>query len=119
AGFYLRAAVEALADDGRPLALTVRPAPDVSEEDIRGADVLLLASVPELADPITDALRERVRGGAGLVIFLGEQIRPPFYNAKLHDPLNPAAGLLPVSLRAPERLPEPVPLGEARWSHRL
>jgi hypothetical protein len=117
---HLRAAVEVLAERAdRPIELNARPASDVREIDVRAADVILLAGVPELPEPATDALKERVRLGAGLAVFLGESPKPQFYNSKLHDPLNPATALLPVALGRREVAPEPIPLSDVRWSHRL
>jgi hypothetical protein len=123
-GLYLRAGLEALAGSGRqPLELTGRTASAVSSADLARADVVLLAGVPELSETAVEALEKRVRSGAGLVLFLGDQVKPAFYNRRLYNPLQPAQGLLPAPLRADsEGLAKPGRPGlltDVRWQHPL
>jgi hypothetical protein len=121
AGLHLRTAIEALRDKmGLPVRLTAVPAAEVRRQDAAEADVVLLADVPELADDVLGAVEERVRGGAGLAIILGEAGKPAFLNTRLCKPLQPGEGLLPRPVRptldSDDKL---VPLTDVRWSHPL
>jgi hypothetical protein len=121
-GFYLRSAIEALGAEASPAPLLVTRTPaSVASRDVAEADVVVLAGVPELTDDIVAGLESRVRAGAGLVMFLGDTIKEPFYNEKLHKPLHPADSLLPCPLKgrtAPMR-EATTPLTNIRWQHRL
>src|SRR5262249_44004976 len=100
-GLYLRTATEALRASGNhALELLRRTAGNITTADIKKADVIFLAGVPELGDAALDGLENRVRAGAGLVVFLGPDIKPGFYNNKLFKPLEPARGLLPIPVKA-------------------
>ncbi len=122
AGHHLLTALEALADAaGQPLRLTAVSAAEVRPAEVREADVVFLADVPELAEDSLAALEERVRGGAGVAIVLGEAGKPAFLNERLYRPLQPAEGLLPAPVRpaaegSDERL---APLTSVQWSHPL
>jgi len=121
-GFYLRSAIEALGAEASPAPLLVtRTATGVASRDVAEADVVVLAGVPELTDDVVASLESRVRAGGGLVLFLGDTIKEPFYNDKLYKPLRPADSLLPCPLKgrtAPAREPT-TPLTNIRWQHRL
>ncbi|MEX0713224.1 MAG: BatA domain-containing protein [Pirellulales bacterium] len=54
-----------------------------------------LLDVPRLDQPAIDALEAYVRGGGGLGVFLGDNVRAVFYNEKLH---RGGQGLLPMPL---------------------
>ncbi len=58
-------------------------------------DVLVLANVASLPPERVAVLKERVREGAGLMIFAGEQLDPQLYNDRLYEN---GAGLLPARL---------------------
>jgi hypothetical protein len=122
AGHHLRTALEALADAaGQPLRLTAVSAAEARPADVREADAVFLIDVPELGDETLAALEDRVRGGAGVAIVLGEAGKPAFLNERLYRPLQPAEGLLPAPVRpaadgGDERL---APLTGVRWSHPL
>ncbi len=122
AGFHLRTALEALADaGGQQLRLTAVPAAEARPADFRSADVVFLADVPELSPDALTALSERVRGGAGVAVLLGEAGKPAFLNERLYNPLQPAEGLLPAPVRpaadgGEDRL---APLTGVQWSHPL
>jgi hypothetical protein len=122
-GNYLRHARKALTDSGdRALEIVSRTAKSVSASDIRKADVVFLAAVPELTDATLESLESRVRSGAGLVVFLGPGLNPAFYNDKLFRPLQPGEGLLPAPLKAGSDMVQagdPGALTSLRWSHPL
>jgi hypothetical protein len=123
-GLHLRTAIEVLSAAGNnPVELVSKTPAQVAAKDISEADVILLAEVPELSDPLVSALEERIRGGGGLAIFLGPGIKPGFYNTRLYRPLFSSEGLLPASLKAVAE-PDPehgglAPLTNVRWTHPL
>lgn len=121
-GFYLRAALGALsATDERAVAVETKTPGEAGPGDFEQADVVLLADVSQLSDAATTALEERVKGGAGLAIFLGPSVDLGYYNERLFRPLLPSESLLPAPLQPvtnaqPQRLD---PLTDIRWSHSL
>lgn len=118
-GLHLRTALEALATaSSQAIHLTGKTSANVTAKEIAAADVILLADVPDLADTNLSALKERVQAGAGLAIFLGPNVKPAFYNGRLHTPLAPSAGLLAAPLEKIDT-GEPEPLIDVRWSHPL
>ncbi len=123
-GVHLRAGMEALvATKNQSLQVTQRSSASVTASDFQKADVILLAGVPELSDAALEGLEARVRGGAGLAIFFGSQMQPAFYNQKLHKPLQPAEGLLPMPLKSAGKggfaEGRPSSLAQMRWTHPL
>jgi hypothetical protein len=64
-----------------------------------------------------------VKAGRGLVMFLGPQVLPSFYNGKLVDPLHSEAGLLPATLKDVAQVSRDVgglaPLARVEWNHPL
>jgi hypothetical protein len=123
AGQCLRTGVEVLTAEGsQSLALVSRTAAGVAPGDVHRADIIFLAGVPRLSDAALEALEARVQLGAGLVVFLGPDLDPSFYNHKLYRALQPADGLLPAPLKAgagPGRQGNPGLLTGVRWSHPL
>jgi hypothetical protein len=122
AALHLEKALEVLAESPGQALHLVRKAPaGVGVGDVRRADVIFLAGVPELPAAPLRALKARVRAGAGLVVFLGPAVKKGFYNNRLYDRLRPSAGLLPLPLKdvtgpGPGR-PDPAPLRRVRWEH--
>lgn len=121
---YLRTALEALtAADRQKLDVVGRTSASVSSGDVERADLTILAGVPELADSVVQELQKRVRAGAGLIVFLGDGIKTPFYNQSLYHQLQPAEGLLPSPLKSGDesmiRPQEPAVWGRWRWTHPL
>jgi len=57
--------------------------------------VVILANVYRLSEPAISALERFVRGGGGLLIFLGDQVDPDLYNVALY---RDGEGLLPAEL---------------------
>jgi len=98
-GFHLRTALGALAatDEGS-LILNRRLPTDVLAADLADADVIFMIDTPTLPESNLASLEQRVREGAGLVVFLGGSIDTEFYNTKMHQPLRPTDSLLPVTL---------------------
>ncbi|MGB1128868.1 MAG: BatA domain-containing protein, partial [Haloferula sp.] len=59
----------------------VMPAGQVSDEDLAGRDVIVLADVPRLPAALATAISRRVADGAGLMVLAGPKVEPDFYNA--------------------------------------
>ena len=76
---------EAGASVSRPGAIStsVARAGDLSQTALSGADVVVLANVARLGRDPADALIEYVRGGGGLLVFLGDRVDAKFYNELL------------------------------------
>lgn len=123
-GFHLRTAVDSLVSTrGEPIRLTSKVIGDLAPRDFDEADVIFLADVPELSDPNLKALTDAVKAGRGLVMFLGPQVLPDFYNGKFVDPLHSEAGLLPATLKDVAQVSRDVgglaPLARVQWNHPL
>lgn len=58
-------------------------------------DLLVLANVPDLPEVTADALRRFVRRGGGLIVYLGDNVRPAVLNQRLNREPTP---LLPAEL---------------------
>jgi hypothetical protein len=120
-GVFLRSGLEALDDtEKRTLDIQSRSASKVTVDEVRQADLILLAGVAELTDSVLAAVETRVRGGAGLVVFLGPNLKAPFYNDRMHRPLQPEEGLLPFALAdGSGSNVEASTLTSLRWQHPL
>ena len=122
-GLYLRAGMQALdAARNQAFDLTTRTSSSVTASDFQKADVILLASAPDLSDSALEGLEMRLRSGAGLAMFLGPRIKPAFYQEKLFRPHQPAEGLLPLDLKSGSGwIAEGTPgsLTNIRWTHPL
>jgi len=92
------AALRVLAASRRRLSVVVRSSENLFPTDIRQADVVLLADVPELSAATVEALTQRVSEGAGAAIFVGPSVDIAAYNASMFQASNPAQGLLPAKL---------------------
>jgi hypothetical protein len=119
-GLHLRTALDALAVSGNhSFRLTNRASTTVTPGDVQAADIVILAGVPRLADEVVAGLEKRVNAGAGLIVFLGPQIEPAFYQ-QLFKPLQPDDGLLGRQLKPlPQTFKQggPDTLRQVRWSH--
>ena len=123
-GLYLRTAVEVLIGSKQQvLELTTRTSETVTADHVRKADIVLLAGVAELTDSVLESLEDRVRAGAGLVVFLGPQVKPAYYNQKFYRSSQPEEGLFPLSLKTGPGLilteGNPGRLTNLRWTHPL
>jgi hypothetical protein len=121
-GLHVRAGLESLAEsNNQALKITARTSKTLAAADVRESDFIVLAGVPDLPEAAVEALEQRVRAGAGAVVFLGDGLHVPFYQQKLHRPLQPGEGLLPAPLHAAEpwRLSQTGTLTGLRWEHPL
>ncbi|MFN0069356.1 MAG: BatA domain-containing protein [Limisphaerales bacterium] len=67
---------------------------ELSPARLAGFDVVVLANVPDFSTATAAALEAFVRGGGGLLVFPGPDVRDAFYNDELAGP----RGLLPAAL---------------------
>ncbi|MEO8207044.1 MAG: hypothetical protein ABI615_12755, partial [Chthoniobacterales bacterium] len=123
-GLHLRMALEALGAAGNGSLQIVQKTPDaVTGQDISPADVIFMVNVPQLKDDTLMKIENRVRTGAGLVVFLGPSVQLPFYNNKLFSPTKPADGLSPAPLttliNAEKKGGELASLTRIAWNHPL
>ncbi|MBI2805811.1 MAG: BatA domain-containing protein [Planctomycetes bacterium] len=117
-GTFLHAGMEALvASKNQMLTVMRRTSASVSAADARKADVIVLAGAPDLVDATLDAIEARVRGGAGLAVFLGPRLNTSFYQQKMYRSQQPAEGLLPTIWKGGAVAGKPGVLTNARWSH--
>lgn len=119
-GLHLRTALEALASSTRAsMEVAGRPAAEVTAREITEADLIFFADVPELAESNAAALETRIKGGAGLVIFLGPAVKTAFYNSRFFQPQNPGEGLLPMALKSEKDIKSGngESLSRVRWQH--
>ncbi|MBM4071790.1 MAG: VWA domain-containing protein [Planctomycetes bacterium] len=119
--FPLRTAIDVLGQEGMYAWQRVSKSHrEVTPKDVAGAEVIVLADVPDVSEPVRHAIEERVRTGGGLAIFLGPHVQGSFYNTKLASALQPGKGLLPLPLKsavpADNRL---APMTRVSWSHPL
>ncbi len=68
---------------------------ELNGADLRAFDVVVLANVYHVGETAVTSLEQFVRRGGGLVVFLGDQVDPDFYNTALY---RDGAGWLPASL---------------------
>lgn len=123
-GFHLRTALKALAyTDPGSLQFVCRLDTAVKPEDLAEADVIMMVDVPALADDRLAQLEDRVRAGAGLVIFLGPSIRNDFYGSKFFNPVRASSSLLPVRIGElidlQKRSGDLAVFGDLQWNHPL
>lgn len=81
---------------------------DLETKDLRQYSSVYLLNVPTLTETQAKALEGYVRGGGGVGVFLGPDVRPQDYNKVLY---NDGAGFFPVPL--PEK-PTDVPTDEQK-----
>lgn len=87
-------------------AASVQTPEDLRRTPLDRFDLIYLINVPEIAPDALAALQDYVRQGGGLVWYLGDAIRPAFYNESL---FGVADGLFPVRLGlAPEVTERPL-----------
>jgi hypothetical protein len=67
----------------------------LDETKLEQFHLVVLANVYRISDPTIEALERFVRGGGGLMVFLGDQVDADLYNGTLYKS---GAGLLPVEL---------------------
>ena len=121
-GLFIRAALAALdANQKETLDVAVKPVAAVAAEDIRRAEVVVLAGAVALPATALASLETQVRAGAGLIVFVGPSPAVDFFNQRLHRPLQPAEGLTPFALTGTLRRQTSAPSGliDAQRQHPL
>lgn len=92
--FYLEAALRALVGDRLRLSVQVVAGGDLQSAAPDAQDVVILAHVATLRRPVVRSLTKFVRRGGGLLVTLGSQVSPGYYNQVL------GSALLPGRLRS-------------------
>ncbi len=119
--FHLQMALDTLSEamPGR-FSLQTLSVQALQEADLAAADLIFLVEPPFLSESILTALRDRVSGGAGLIVFLGPATHVDFYNQNLFNPLQPGEGLMTrplgnfVNMRESRHLAR---LSGMQWGH--
>lgn len=96
--FFLQAALAAGGAETDPIQVTeVRPNAfqAVPLDEVR---LVVLANVETLPEAAVGKLERFVDRGGSLLVFLGDQVQPGFYNSRLADPGRLRGGLLPARL---------------------
>ncbi|HVE39631.1 MAG TPA: BatA domain-containing protein [Planctomycetota bacterium] len=108
---------QALSPDGlsKRAPVVIDPAHPVELEtrDLSQTDLVILSNVRSLSAPAWQKLREFVRGGGGLLVFVGDEVDPAAYTP------NASQGVLPVSVREKRSEPEKTSLEASDASHPL
>ncbi|MEW4490595.1 BatA domain-containing protein [Thalassoglobus sp. JC818] len=81
-------------------SVDVQTPDDLRRTPLENFDLIYLINVPEIAPDALIALTDYVSNGGGLVWYLGDSIRPAFYNEKLFQP---EASLFPVRIEVAPR----------------
>lgn len=68
---------------------------ELEQTNLSGFHVIVLANVYRVSDPAVEALERYVRGGGGLMIFLGDQVDAGLYNGSMY---RDGRGLLPAKI---------------------
>jgi hypothetical protein len=94
AAFYLQFALAPVGSEGGAgiIKPTVIPGNSFRGANLRDYDVVALADVAAMGDADSRALSNFVQDGGGALVFLGDQIRPEFYN----DLTGKDGGLMPA-----------------------
>jgi len=92
--FYLEAALRALVGDRLRLSVQVVAGGDLQSAPLDAQDVVILAHVATLQRAVVRSLTKFVRRGGGLLVTLGSQVSPGYYNQVL------GSALLPGRLRS-------------------
>lgn len=95
-GRYLKLALNPFETDRSLIIPTVTSVDRLGRYALPDFDVILLANVPRLSEAQLSRLESYVEGGRGVVILLGNDIDPRFYNSQLLPTLFPATLKSPI-----------------------
>ncbi len=105
---YLVAALESQPGGGTsPIQVEVAPETALSDRPLAGYDVVFLCNVAQFTRQEARLLSEYVRGGGGLVIFLGDQVLGDNYNQMLYRRSDWPERLLPGKLEGVQQVQAP------------
>ena len=104
--FFLKLALTASPENKSPIQVDT-----VSPSALTGADfgkypLVILANVESLPAPAVEVLEGYVDRGGSLLVFLGDQVNPDFYNPNLAAPTRLHGGLMPGRLLGREGDPQ-------------
>ncbi|MDP7275607.1 MAG: BatA domain-containing protein [Planctomycetaceae bacterium] len=96
--FFLQAALSAGGSEVNPIevrSVRVNAFQAAPLEDVR---LVVMANVESLPEAAVAKLERFVDRGGSLLVFLGNQVQPAFYNKRLADPSLTRGGLLPATI---------------------
>lgn len=100
--FFVASTADPKANGWSSLVITVG---DLDRQPLENVNCIYLVNVPEVPVGELEVLREYVANGGGLVWYMGNAVKPDFYNDKLYS--EGGKGLFPVPLETASReLPE-------------
>ncbi|HTM09609.1 MAG TPA: BatA domain-containing protein [Verrucomicrobiae bacterium] len=79
-----------------PFIATVVLAESLASASLESYQAVVLCNVAAISDAVASRLKEYVRRGGGLLIFLGDRVQPEDYNRRLYDA---APSILPARLK--------------------
>jgi hypothetical protein len=85
----------ALSADANRFRITRKAAADVTDDLLAECDLVILANVAEVPGVVAGKLKTLVAGGGGLMIFVGDRVKPESYNKHLYED---GKGILPARL---------------------
>ena len=98
--FYLKLALEAGAEeDQAPIEVRVVRTGEFLQQHLDNYSCVVLANVPVVGERWASRLRNYVRKGGGLIVFLGSQVDPAAYNLALGSEENDGQSLLPARIQ--------------------
>jgi len=96
--FFLQAALAAGGTETNPIRVTSVRANAFQGASLDDVRLVILANVETLPDAAVGKLERFVDRGGSLLVFLGDQVEPAFYNSQLADPSRNRGPLLPARL---------------------
>ena len=96
--FFLKAALGATASGSNPIDVTTVQPDALANSGLDGVRVVILANVESLSAAAVEKLEAFVDQGGSLLVFLGDQANPSFYNQTLAGSNRMHGGLLPGRL---------------------
>jgi hypothetical protein len=94
--FFTRALNPEGAQTASPFVATVVLPEGLVSASLESYQAVVLCNLAAISDAVVPRLKEYVRRGGGLLIFLGDRVQPEDYNRKLYDA---APSVLPARLR--------------------
>jgi len=98
AAYYLSRALSAGDENATQPQVHVISESELVEQDLRRFDCVFLCNLSQFTQGETQVLNRYVRGGGGLVFFLGDRVLTQRYNQSLANERTPAERILPVTL---------------------
>lgn len=92
-GYFLHSL---FSESTRGFDVVMKGVPDLEKIDLNNYPSIFLLNVPRLGDKATEKLEKYVRNGGGVAFFMGNEVKPDWYNKLFAE----GKGLFPVQLDA-------------------